>query len=87
MYKLQIERHAERDLKRLKKRSPAIFSRVISHILALKDNPRPTGVRKIVGSESDWRISIGDYRIIYEIDDRQKTVYIFRVKHRKEVYR
>lgn len=87
MYKLQIERHAERDLKRLKKRSPAIFSRVISHILALKDKPRPTGVRKIVGSESDWRISIGDYRIIYEIDDRQKTVYIFRVKHRKEVYR
>lgn len=62
MYKLQIERHAERDLKRLKKRSSAIFSRVISHISALKDNPRPTGVRKIVGSESDWRISIGDYR-------------------------
>ena len=87
MYKLEIEQHAERDLKRLKKRSPETFSRVISHILALKDNPRPVGVRKIVGSESDWRISMGDYRAIYEIDDRQKAVYIFRVKHRREVYR
>lgn len=87
MYKLQIERHAERDLKRLKKRSPTIFSRIISHISALKDNPRPTGVRKIVGSESDWRISIGEYRVIYEIDDPQKAVCIFRVKHRRQVYR
>ena len=87
MYKLEIEQHAERDLKRLKKRSPATFSRVISHILGLKDNPQPPGVRKIVGSESDWRISMGDYRAIYEIDDRQKAVYIFRVKHRREVYR
>jgi len=87
MYKLQIERHAERDLKHLKKRSPAFFSRIISHISTLKDNPRPTGVRKIVGSKSDWRISVGDYRVIYEIDDQQKAVYIFRVKHRREVYR
>ena len=87
MYKLQIERNAERDLKHLKKSSPAAFSRVISHISALKNNPRPTGVRKIVGSESDWRISIGKYRVIYEIDDRQKAVYVFRVKHRREVYR
>ena len=87
MYKLQIEQHAERDLKRLKKRSPATFSRVISHILALKDNPRPAGVRKIVGSKSDWRISTSDYRVIYEINDRRKAVYIFRVKHRREVYR
>jgi len=87
MYRLQIEQHAERDLKRLKKRSPATFSRVISHILALKDNPQPAGVRKIVGSKSDWRISTGDYRVIYEINERQKAVYIFRVKHRREVYR
>jgi len=87
MYKLQIEQHAERDLKRLKKRSPAVFSRLIPHILALGNNPLPKGVRKIVGSESDWRISTGDYRVIYEIDDRQKVVYIFRVKHCREVYR
>ena len=87
MYTLQIERHAERDLKRLKKHSPAIFSRIISHVSSLKDNPRPKGVRKIVGSKNDWRIAICDYRVIYEIDDQQKAVYIFRIKHRREVYR
>lgn len=87
MYELLIEQHAKRDLKRLRKYSSAIFSRITSRILALKDNPRPVGVHKIVGSESDWRISIGDYRVIYEIDDRQRIVHIFRVKHRREVYR
>ncbi len=87
MYQLQIERRAERDLKRLKKHSASTFFRILSRIAALKNNPRPEGVRKLVGSESDWRISIGDYRVIYEIDDRQRVVRIYRVRHRREVYR
>lgn len=87
MYELLIEGHAERDLKRLRKHSPDIFLRIESRIVSLKDNPRPQDVRKIVGSDSDWRISIGDYRVVYEIDDRHRTVRIFRVKHRRDVYR
>lgn len=87
MYELLIEGHAERDLKRLKKHSQDMFSRIISRILALRDNPRPQDVRKMVGSERDYRISAGDYRVVYEIDDRRRTVRIYRVKHRREVYR
>lgn len=84
MYQILIEKHAERDMKNLPR---DLFETVVNHILALKENPRPGGVRKIVGSKSDWRIRIGDYRVIYEIDDKTKAVKVFRVKHRKDVYR
>ena len=84
MYQILIEKHAEKDLKNL---PHDLFNMIIKHILALKDNPWPTGVRKIIGSKNDWRIRVGDYRVIYEIDDKAKIVKVFRVKHRKEVYR
>ena len=87
MYELQIEQGAERDIKSLKKLPDEEFQRIISQILTLRNIPRPVGIRKIVGSKNDWRLRIGEYRIIYEIDDRCQIVRIFRVKHRKEVYR
>jgi mRNA interferase RelE/StbE len=84
VYEVLIERTAERDLRSL---SSPLFLRVIPHIRALAENPRPAGCHKLVGSKNDWRIRIGDYRVIYEIDDRQKLVKVFRVRHRREVYR
>ena len=84
MHKVYLERAAERDLKRL---SVEDFQRVISHIRGLAENPRPTGCRKITGSERDWRIRIADYRVIYEIDDKAMAVRVMRVKHRREAYR
>ena len=84
MYEVFLERRAERDLKRL----PAgIFNRLIPHIKALSENPKPSGCRKITGSKNDWRIRIGDYRIIYEIDEGEGAVRVMRVRHRREVYR
>jgi len=71
MYELQIEQGAERDLKNLKKASHEEFQRAVSRISALRDVPGPVGARKIVGSKNDWRLRIGNYRVIYEIDDRQ----------------
>ena len=50
-------------------------------------NPKPPGCRKITGSKSDWRIRIGDYRIIYETDARKKAVKVMRIRHRKKAYR
>ena len=83
MYEVVLEHAAERDLKGL----PAIvFQRVIQHVKALADNPRPPGCRKITGSEGSWRIRVGDYRIIYEIDDKARVVRIMRVRHRREAY-
>lgn len=84
MYQVLIEKKAEKDLKDL---PSDFFKLIIKHILALKENPRPSGCRKIVGSENDWRIRVGSYRIVYEIQDKEKTVKIYRVKHRKDVYR
>jgi mRNA interferase RelE/StbE len=84
VYEVYLERSAENDLKRL---PTSIFHRIIPQIKALAENPRPSGCRKITGSKNDWRIRIGDYRIIYEIDEKAKAVRIMRVRHRREVYR
>ena len=84
MYEVYLERAAERDLSKL----PAeVFHRIIPRIQALAETPRPPGCRKLSGSDSDWRIRIGDYRVVYEIDDAEKSVQIFRVRHRRDAYR
>jgi mRNA interferase RelE/StbE len=74
---------AERDLRRL---DPQLFRRVVVHLKRLADDPRPSGCRKIVGSDHDWRIRVGDYRVVYEVDDAAHEVKIMRVRHRREVY-
>ncbi|MGQ9647331.1 MAG: type II toxin-antitoxin system RelE family toxin [Thermodesulfobacteriota bacterium] len=78
-----------RDLRKMNvRRLPgSIFHRIIPQIKTLAENPRPSGCRKITGSKNDWRIRIGDYRLIYEVDERAKAVRIMRVRHRREVYR
>ena len=84
MYRVLLERGAEKDLSRL---SSEIHDRVISAIQALVTNPRPPGCRKLAGSKNDWRIRVGDYRVVYEILDDVRAVRINRVRHRREVYR
>jgi mRNA interferase RelE/StbE len=84
MYRVFLERAAEKDLKHL---SAKLHDRVIAAIQALAKNPRPTGCRKLTGVDNDWRIRVGDYRIVYEIDDATRDVRVNRVRHRREVYR
>ncbi len=84
MYRILLERTAEKDLSRL---STEIHDRVIAAIQALANNPRPPGCRKLAGSKNDWRIRVGDYRVIYEIADQIRIVRVNRVRHRREVYR
>lgn len=84
MYRVLLERAAEKDLSRL---SSEIHDRVIAAIQALANNPRPRGCRKLAGSEEDWRIRVGDYRVVYEIADPIRVVRVNRVRHRREVYR
>jgi mRNA interferase RelE/StbE len=64
-----------------------VFAAALSAIIALTHNPRPAGVKKLVGSRSDWRIRIGEYRIVHEIDDTTETVTILGVAHRRDAYR
>ncbi len=56
-------------------------------IIGLRSEPRPAGVRKLVGALEGWRIRAGDYRILYLIEDEAKEVSIVRVRHRRDVYR
>ena len=84
MYRVLLERAAEKDLARL---SSEIHDRVIVAIQALATNPRPSGCRKLAGSKLDWRIRVGDYRVVYEIADEIRIVRVNRVRHRREVYR
>jgi len=84
MHEILLERTAEKDLNRL---PPEVFRRVISHIKKLAENQRPSGSRKITGSPNSWRIRIGDYRVIYDIDDKRKTISVMFIRHRKDAYR
>jgi mRNA interferase RelE/StbE len=62
------------------------FQAVVKTLERLEDNPRPSGVEKIKGTEL-WRIRQGDYRAIYHIDDEEKIVTVVRIGHRRDVYR
>mgnify|MGYP001209456059 CR=1 FL=1 len=84
MYEVLIERGVERDLKRLPLRE---FKRIVRAMKDLARDPRPSGSRKLVGSERDWRLRVGDYRVLYEIEDAGKIVRVLHAKHRREAYR
>ncbi|MBU4311426.1 MAG: type II toxin-antitoxin system RelE/ParE family toxin [Candidatus Omnitrophica bacterium] len=83
MYKIQIIPSAIKDLDRLDKK---FFDQIKKRILALSSNPRPVNSLKLT-NEQGYRIRNGDYRILYRIDDTDKLVYIYRIKHRKDVYK
>ena len=83
-YRILLEHGVEKDLSRL---SSAIHVRILAAIRGLATNPRPTGCRKLAGSKNDWRIRVGEYRVVYEIADAAREVRINRVRHRREVYR
>ena len=66
----------------------SVRERVLRAIQQLSDNPRPLGSRKLSGEmRGAWRIRVGDYRVIYDVDDDQKTAVILAVLHRREAYR
>ncbi len=82
-YELKILRRAQRSLGRLSQRD---YERVRDAIRALADEPRPPGCRKLTGRDG-WRIRVGRYRVIYEIDDTVRIVSVLDVGHRRDVYR
>lgn len=82
-YKINIKRSAEKELESLPDK---IHDKVVSRLLLLKNNPRPQGVKKLRG-ESGYRIRVGDYRVLYDIDDENNVLEIYSIAHRREVYR
>ena len=82
-YKVIIKSSAQRDLDKLPNKE---VSRIIRRISQLKNNPRPVGVQKLTDKEG-YRIRTGNYRFLFEIDDKNKEVSVYRIKHRKEAYK
>ena len=81
-YEVRIVRSAEKEMERL----PAIVhARLSKRILSLEENPRPSGVKELSG-RAESRLRVGDYRILYVIDDRNHVIVILAVGHRREAY-
>ena len=74
-------------IKERKRLDASSRKRIDAILQSLLENPRPPGTKKISGSQHDWRIRVGNYRILYEVDDNERLVTIWRIAHRREAYR
>ncbi|MFO7662399.1 MAG: type II toxin-antitoxin system RelE/ParE family toxin [Chloroflexota bacterium] len=83
-YRVEWKRSAAKELKNLPQ--PVIL-RILDSVGGLAENPYPHGSRKLAGSGHSYRIRVGDYRVLYTIEDDILLVQIIRVGHRRDVYR
>ena len=83
-FKLQWRASTKKDLRKLPRQE---VPRIISAAEALANDPFPQGHEKLSGAEHTYRIRVGDYRILYEVDVAQRVLEIQRVRHRKDAYR
>jgi len=82
-YSVLLKRTAEKELDGLPDR---IYRTVLKRLLGLGEDPRPAGAKKLRG-RAEYRLRVGDYRILYLVDDEQRTVDVVSVAHRREAYR
>ena len=82
-YRIEVTPRALKDLRALPKKER---QRIAEQIDALKTDPRPTGCKKLKGREDFYRIRVGDYRVVYQIEDEVLLILIVRVGDRKEIY-
>lgn len=83
-YSIVILPSAKRDIKRI---DPQLKQRIFDAIDSLKNQPRPTGALKLAGAGEQYRIRIGEYRVIYSIQDAVLTVLLIRIRRRDKAYR
>lgn len=82
-YAVEVKLAARKELDGL---PDTVLARTVRHIESLGDLPRPAGCKKLKGYRDQWRIRIGDWRVVYLIDDTLKLVSIVRIAHRRDVY-
>mgnify|MGYP000411932344 FL=1 len=83
-YRIAISSAAARQLRKLDAQARR---RIQAAIDLLSENPRPAGVKKLVGGGGEWRVRTGNYRIIYELNDDALLVLVLTVGHRRQIYR
>ena len=82
-YRVVLTSSAEKELKGL---SAQLNARIVPRLENLADNPRPPGGKKLKGGYKEWRIRVGDYRVVYNIDDPKSLIEVTRIRHRSGVY-
>jgi len=82
-YAVEIKPSARKELESL---PDSVLSRVIRKLELLAENPRPGGCKKLKGYKDQWRIRVGDWRVVYIINDAARLVSVTRIAHRREVY-
>ncbi len=83
-YKVLISNSAEKQLKKLPQQ---VQQKLIAVIVALGFDPHPYGSKKLSGYDSTYRVRVGDYRVIYELEHMEVTVTILKLGHRKDIYK
>lgn len=83
-YRVVIPRPVQKEMDALQ---PEVRERILARLQTLTENPRPPSVVKLKGTQNEYRIRIGDYRVRYEIHDDESVVLLLHCGHRKDVYR
>jgi mRNA interferase RelE/StbE len=82
-YRIEFARSARKELQAI---PLSIAKRILSRIELLTSKPRPTGCKKLLGHTNLWRIRVGEYRVIYSIDDNNYVIDVSVIRHRSEAY-
>ncbi|MGA3326320.1 MAG: type II toxin-antitoxin system RelE/ParE family toxin [Terriglobia bacterium] len=83
-YSIRFTACAQRDFSALDK---TVQQRLRRHIDRLRENPFPPGAKKLHAEEPYYRIRVGDYRVVYQVEGRQLVIIVVKIGHRREVYR
>ena len=82
-YRVELKPSAQKDMERLPDQMNA---RIFPRLENLASDPRPPGCKKLKGGDKEWRIRVGDCRVVYTIDDANLLVEVTRIRHRSKVY-
>ncbi len=83
-YKVEVKKSA---LKEIEKLDRSVVGQIVNKIEALAKNPHPSQSLKLSGSERSYRLRVGHYRILYQINETVKLITVYAVGHRKDIYR
>jgi len=82
-YSVEVKPPARKELEAL---PDNVLARVLQKMDSLRTAPRPAGCKKLKGYKDQWRVRVGDWCVVYLIDDAAKLISITRIAHRREVY-
>lgn len=83
-FKIDPKRSLEHNLRKIDRQ---FIPKILDSIESLSENPFPFQSRKMKGGESSYRLRVGDYRIIYQVDTINKIVTVYHVRHGKDAYK